>query len=391
MEGLSVFCIIMNMKNLPASAVPEKSPSVHRVLIADDEPTVRHFSRLVLQAEHLPCDEVVNGVEVLQAIQKYPYDLILLDIDMPEMNGLEVCRRLRENPPLPNLKIILFSGRASADDLVQLLLAGADDCLTKPFTPIQLQARVQAALRLKAAQDRSDLLYHNSLVLNRELEKNLNAKDSDLVQARNALVLALATLAEKRDEPTGKHLRRIVVFSRRLAEEARLSAAFAPLIDANFIDMLACCAPLHDIGKVGLPDRILLKPGMLDAEERRIMETHTTIGADTLQQVSDQHGFHLAFLQMSIDITRHHHERYDGQGYPDRIAGNAIPLSARLVTVCDVYDALRSPRVYKPAFDHDTALKLMHDGAGSQFDPFLFQVFLRCAADFARIYTELAD
>jgi len=381
----------MNMNNSSASGAPEKSVAGPRVLIADDEPAIRHFSRLALQAENLPCDEVVNGAEVFQALQKQHYDLILLDIDMPEMNGLEVCRRLRENPPEPYLKIILFSGRISPDQLAQLLLTGADDYLTKPFTPIQLQARVQAALRLKAAQERSDLFHHDLLMLNRELEQNLNAKDSDLIQARNALVLALATLAEKRDRPTGKHLRRMVVFSRRLAEEARNSTAFAGLVDNNFIDMLACCAPLHDIGKVGLPDHILLKPTRLDANERRIMETHTTIGADTLQQVAEQHGFHLAFLHMSIDITRHHHERFDGHGYPDRLAGTAIPLSARMVTLCDVYDALRSRRVYKPALPHDTALKLMQEGASSQFDPSLFQVFLRCSVDFARMYAELSD
>src|SRR5260370_24494743 len=148
--------IIMNMNTYPASAAPEKSAPGHRVLIADDEPSIRHFSRLALQAENLPCDEAVNGAEVLRAVQKNHYDLILLDIDMPEMNGLEVCRRLRENPPEPNLKIILFSGRTSADDLAQVLLTGADDYLTKPFTPIQLQAPVQASLRLTPAHEPSD-------------------------------------------------------------------------------------------------------------------------------------------------------------------------------------------------------------------------------------------
>jgi len=193
----------MNMNNLPASAPAEKPLTGHRVLIADDEPSIRHICRLTLEAENLVCDEVVNGVEAMEAVQARPYDLILLDMDMPEKDGREVCRRLRENPPQHNFKIILVSGGVCPDELAQLLLCGADDYLTKPFTPTQLQARVQAALRLKTAQDRSDLLYHTSLVLNRGLEQNLNAKDSDLIQARNALVLALATLAEKRDEPTG--------------------------------------------------------------------------------------------------------------------------------------------------------------------------------------------
>jgi response regulator RpfG family c-di-GMP phosphodiesterase len=378
-----------DLKDLPSPRAPFSGHG-HRILIVDDEPAIRHFSRLALQAEGLPCDEVANGTLALQAFQEQRYDLVLLDIDMPGIKGLEVCRRLRQSPPEPYLKIIMFSGRTAPDDLAQMLLTGADDYLIKPFTPMQLQARVQAALRLKAAQERSDLLNHDLLVVNRELEQHLNARAGDLIQARNALVLALAKLAEYRDTETGEHLLRIQVFSRRLAEEAAKVPIFAAQIDDNFIDMLACCAPLHDIGKVGLPDNILLKPSKLEPHERLQMQTHTTIGADTLQQVARQHGFALAFLNMSIDIARHHHERYDGHGYPDRLVGSAIPLSARLVTICDVYDALRSRRVYKPAMTHADALKLM-ETAGGQFDPALLQVFQRCAGDFERIYAELSD
>jgi response regulator RpfG family c-di-GMP phosphodiesterase len=382
-------------KPIPADLAPTPTQVAlepgRRVLIVDDEPAIRHFCRLALQAEGLLCDEAANGVRALEAFKKQHYDLVLLDIDMPEMSGLEACRRLRENPPQAHLKVIMFSGRSSPDDLAQLLLTGADDYLMKPFTPMQLQARVQAALRLKAAQQRSDLLNHDLLVVNRELEQHLNARTGDLVQARNALVLALAKLVEYRDSETGAHLLRIQHFSRRLAEEARHMPPFTAQLDDNFIHMLVCCAPLHDIGKVGLPDHILLKPSKLDPDERSLMQAHTTIGADTLAQVARQHGFALAFLQMSIDITRHHHERYDGHGYPDRLAQSDIPLAARLVTICDVYDALRSRRVYKPALPHATAVQLMEDSSGGQFDPALFQAFRRCAPDFDRIYGDLSD
>src|SRR5262249_4990844 len=166
-----------------------------------------------------------------------------------------------------------------------------DDSLLKPFTAVQLQSRVQAALRLKRAQERTDLLNRQLLVVNRELERHLSARDSDLVQARNALALALAKLAEDRDTDTGAHLLRLQGFSRRLAEAAARRPAFAGQIDANFLEMLACCAPLHDIGKVGLPDHILLKPGRLEPQERAVMQTHTVIGADTLREVARQHGF----------------------------------------------------------------------------------------------------
>lgn len=375
-----------------ACSSPPKLPAhppqqARRILIVDDEQAIRHFSRLALEGDGLPCDEAANGALAVQAYLKQHYDLVLCDIDMPEMNGVEVCRRLRKDPRDPNLKIIMFSGRTNPDDLAQLLLEGADDYLMKPFTPFQLQARVHSALRLKTAQERSDLLNRNLLVVNHELEKQLNARDGSLIEARNAFSLALAKLAHLRDNDTGEHLMRIQTFSRRLAEETRKSPAFA--VDDNFVDMLTLCAPLHDIGKIGLSDDILCKPGKLSPDERLAMQRHTTIGAEKLQEVADQHGFALAFLRMSIDIARHHHERFDGKGYPDGLIGTEIPLAARMVTICDVYDALRSPRVYKPAFTHATAVKMMSEEPGGQFDPALFSIFLRCGDDFEQIYDKI--
>ena len=180
-------------------------------------------------------------------------------------------------------------------------------------------------------------------------------------------------------------------YCRCLAEEAATTPGYAGQIDDGFIDMLACCAPLHDIGKIGLPDHILLKPGKLTTDERIVMQTHTTIGAGTLKQVAETHGMALAFLDMAADIARHHHERWDGSGYPDGLAGNDIPLAARLVTICDVYDALRSRRSHKPALSHNAALQLMSETCAGQFDPGLFAVFRRSAAEFERIFREYPD
>ena len=346
---------------------------------------------ILIQADGVMCDEASNGVRALEACTAKRFDLVLLDIDMPEMNGLDVLQHLRKSPPAPHLKIIMFSGRASADEMAEMMLAGADDYLTKPFSVVQLVARVKAALRLKDAQDRSDLLNRHLLTVNSELERNLTARDSDLVHARNALVLALAKLVEHRDTETGAHLMRLQRYCRILGEETAGVPTFADQIDAHFIQMLECCAPLHDIGKVGLPDHILLKPGKLDPDERIIMQSHTIIGADTLQQVAKQHNFAMAFLQMAIDIARHHHERYDGTGYPDRLGGTDIPLSARLVTLSDVYDALRSRRVYKPALSHAATVQIMCEGSKGQFDPALLEVFLRCSSQLERIFRELTD
>ncbi len=362
-----------------------------RVLVVDDEPSIREYCSTVLQADGLRCEEAANGTLALKMVQDKPFDLVLLDMHMPGILGYEVLRRLRQSPPSPSLKIIIFSGMASPDEMARMLLAGADDFLTKPFSVVQLQGRVKSALRLKDAQDRAELLNRRMLTVNAELERSLCARDSDLVQARNALVLALARMVAQRDTETGAHLVRLQTYCRCLAEEAALSLSFASQIDRPFIEMLECCAPLHDIGKVGLPDHILLKPGKLSPEERVLMQAHTVIGANMLKEVAKQHGSSMAFLHMAIDIARHHHERCDGAGYPDRLAGADIPLSARLVAIADVYDALRSRRVYKPALSHATAMNLVLEGSPGQFEPALLDVFKRCADQFDRIFLDLTD
>jgi len=375
-----------------ALSADDASPHVYRVLVVDDEPTNCQLCRMVLSHEGIQCDEAPNGVAALEAVYSKPYDLVLLDIDMPRLSGAEVLKKLRENPPSSHLKVVMLSGRASGDEMAQMLTTGADDYLTKPFSLVQLTARIKAALHLKSAQDRSDLLMHLMMTMNHEMDKTLHARNSDLVHARNALVLALAEMVAYRDTESGAHLMRLQHYSRLLATEAAKSPGLAGQIDANFIELLECCAPLHDIGKVGLPDYILLKPGKLAPDERVIMQTHTTMGAAVLQKVARQHSFAATFLQMAVDIARHHHERYDGNGYPDRLAGSAIPLSARIVAIGDVYDALRSRRVYKPALSHPEAMAIMTDsGNHGQFDPLLFQVFISNADSFDKMYTELQD
>jgi len=363
----------------------------HRVLVIDDEAGIRAFCKHVLKADGIQCDEAADGIAGLQACRTNAFDLVLLDVDIAPMPCPEVLRHLRENPPCPHLKVIMFSGRCTGDDMAEMMMAGADDYLTKPFSLVQLQGRVKTALRLKDAQDRSELLNRHLLTVNAQQEQNLNAKSGDLVHARNALILTLAKLVEHRDNETGSHLVRLQKFCRCLAEEASSTPTFAGQIDPNFIEMLECCAPLHDIGKLGLPDHILLKPGKLTPDERILMQTHTTIGADTLKEVAKHHGSALAFLQMAIDITRHHHERCDGMGYPDRLAGCDIPLAARIVAIGDVYDALRSRRVYKPALSHSAAMQLMNEGSSGHFDSALMQSFNRCHQQFEKIYKDFPD
>jgi response regulator RpfG family c-di-GMP phosphodiesterase/serine/threonine protein kinase len=372
-------------------AEPRTQRSGHRILIVDDERGIRQFCKAVLQGEGRQCDEAPDALTALDMVQTTSYDLIVTDVCMPQMNGIDLVRKIRETPTVTHQKIVMFSGTSTSDELAQLLAAGADDFLIKPLSIVTLQGRILSALRMKDAQDRADRLNRRLTSANEELERSLHAKEGDLVSARNALVLGLGKLVEHREGVTSARLTRMQHYCRTLAVEASTTPGFAGQVNEAFIEMLACCAPLHDIGKIGLPDHILLKPGKLTSDERIVMQTHTTIGADTLKQVAQDHGAALAFLDMAADIARHHHERWDGTGYPDCLAGPEIPLAARLVSICDVYDALRSRRAHKPALAHAAALQLMSEACSGQFDPGLFAVFPGCANEFARIFREFPD
>jgi putative two-component system response regulator len=246
-------------------------------------------------------------------------------------------------------------------------------------------------LRLKDAQDRSEVLQQSLLEVNGRLEQNLSSRDTEYIHARNALILTVVKIIEHCAIETGGHLRRMQHYCRYLAEEASRAPSLAGQIDPHFIQMIECCAPLHDIGKVGLPDEVLLKAGKFSPEERVVMQSHTSFGADILAEIAQQHGSALKFLRMAIDITRHHHERYDGSGYPDQLSGDEIPLAARIVALADAYDALRSRGIGRPPLSHREALLVMGGTSPGQFDPLLVQAFHRCAAHFERVYKEMPD
>ncbi len=370
---------------------PPKAARRHRVLIVDDEEPVRRVCRLALQHEAVEIEEAETGPDAVARGLTVPYDLILLDIDLPGLKGELVLHRLRQRPPAPHLKVMMFSGRTSGDDLSRLLAAGADDFLVKPFSVVQLRSRVKAMLRLKDAQDRSDLLSRQLAASNADLERALNSRDGELVHARGAMVLAMARLVEQRSTETGSHLLRLQRYCRALGEAASALPAFRRRLDPVFVQSVEDAAPLHDIGKVAVPDCVLNKPGQLTAEEKQVMQTHTTVGAETLAEVSSRYAFATGFFATAVEIARSHHERWDGTGYPDRLTGEAIPLSARLVAVADVYDALRSRRVYKPALSHAMAVEQMVERSPGHFDPDLLEAFRRAAPQFERVFRDATD
>ena len=385
----------------PAEAAPEPRPArgaalprpraaAHRVLVVDDEPDSRMLCRMLLEGLGLQVGEAENGRLGWEELRRARYDLALLDFDMPEMTGPELLRRLRADPPVPNLKVVMFSGMTTPDEMAQTLTNGADDYLSKPVSPAQLSARVLAALRLKDAQDRSDALARDLLAVNQQLERSLSDSGRELEQIRSGLVLVLAELAAHRQARPGAHLHRLRRYCRALAETAATMPCFAGQIDEPFVRMVETCAPLLDIGELSLPDDVLRKAGKLDPDERLLMQTHTTLAADLIGRAAGRYDAGRAFFQTAIDIARHHHERHDGRGYPDQLAGDAIPLSARIVALGDAYDTYRSHRPYKPALSHGMAVQLIRSSEG-QFDPRLVEAFLRCERQFREIFEQFPD
>jgi response regulator RpfG family c-di-GMP phosphodiesterase len=361
---------------------------VHRVLIADDDESIRQFVRMVLEVA--PGVEAIfasDGKEAWDLLMQYPVDLVLLDANLPEITGPELLHRIRAESPSPNLKVIVMSGNLSPDDLADLLTVGADDFLHKPFSVMQLQRRIQSALRLKEVQDRAMILNQHLLVTNKQLEQTITSKDAN----RDALISIIGRAVAQRNGELPQHPQRVRRYCRVLAEMAARCPSFKDQLTPEYIAQLASFAPLYDLGTISLPDHLLLKPGRLESDERMLMQMHTSLGGEIVRAVLEEQPIARPFLQLVLEIVEGHHERWDGTGYPLGLAGNEIPLPARIFTIVDVYEALRSRRSYRPALTHQAAVQMICDGAGKQFDPALIQAFLKVAPEFDLIFREGQD
>jgi putative two-component system response regulator len=311
-------------------------------------------------------------------------DLILLDIMMPGMSGYDVIRALKKSPDTSAIPVIFLTAMGSGEDEMAGLALGAADYITKPISPPIVMARVKTQLENKAAAD--FLRNHNNF-----LEAEVNKRTQELMAVQDVTIMVMASLAETRDSDTGNHIRRTQFYVKALAEELRAHPRFAGFLSEHTIGMLFKSAPLHDIGKVGIPDRILLKPGKLTPEEFEIMKTHTTLGRDAIEAAEKQLGIDVEFLKMAKDIAYYHQEKWDGSGYPTGASGEAIPVSARLMAVADVYDALISRRVYKDGMPHDKAVNIIVEGKGQHFDPDIVDAFVRVQDTFREIARRYAD
>lgn len=339
------------------------------ILIVDDEPANLSLLTLLLRPFY-QVRAANSGENALRAATSEPRpDLILLDVMMPSMDGEEVLARLRNNPATHDIPVIFVTARADADDEERGLALGAADYIAKPIKPAVVLARVRTQLEAKHTRD---WLTDKNAILEAEVSRRM--VESDLTQLVS--IRALAHLAETRDPETGNHILRTQNYVRALALRLRQHPRFAAALDPRTIDLLTKSAPLHDIGKVGIPDNILQKPGPLTPQEWVIMKTHSRLGSDAIEQAETDVKQPVAFLSLAKEIAHWHHEKWDGSGYPDGLRGDAIPLSARLMAVADVFDALISPRVYKPAMSYAQAREIIADGQGSHFDPDIVAAFL---------------
>jgi putative two-component system response regulator len=331
-----------------------------RILVVDDSEVQRAVLTGVLVRAGYDVTTAADGEEALDLLRDGDIRLIVSDWHMPRMSGVELCRAVRADDTAGYVYIILLTAHDSPAERVEGLTAGADDFVPKPYDAAELLARVGAGERVLS------------------------------LETRDVTIFALAKLAESRDHETGAHLDRVRSYCRVLAQHLAGQERFRSRVDGETIRLMYLTSPLHDIGKVGIPDTVLLKPGKLDAPEFEIMKTHTTLGAGTLDAAQKRFPG-VRFLQMAREIAGSHHERYDGTGYPRGLRGESIPLPARIVALADVYDALTSRRVYKLAYSHDTARGMILAESGRHFDPDVVAAFVATEAQFVAIRSRMQD
>jgi putative two-component system response regulator len=354
------------------------------ILIVDDAP-----ENLAVLAELLQPDYRVlaanSGARALRLAAAEPKpDLILLDVMMPDMDGYEVLRRLKADPQTRVIPVIFVTAMNAVADEERGLEMGAADYIAKPLRPRIVLARVHTQLSLKQA---GDFLRDQNSFLESEVAKRLG--ENLLIQ--DVSIHALARLAETRDPETGNHIRRTQDYVLALARQLQSHPDFSEFLTDSNIQLLAKSAPLHDIGKVGIPDDILLKPGKLNPDEWTVMKTHASLGAEAIEQAERDAERPVVFLALAKEIAHWHHERWDGSGYPDGLIGNAIPLSARLMSLADVFDALINRRVYKDPMPLEDAKRVILQGRGKQFDPDVVDAFMVCFGEFGDIAARYAE
>lgn len=353
-----------------------------RILIVADRPENVEILRRLLRNDY-EIHVAAAGDETRSKIAAYQPQLVLIDIAVPGMDGCVACKRIKSSPIGQLVQVILVSDKGSAAERVRGYEAMADDYLVKPFTHDELLSKVRVHVRLANTQLQLMVANERLELHAMNLERLVSDRTGQLTATQDMAVFALAELADSRDPETGEHLQRIRFYAQAVAEELGNQGPYQHVIDEQFLKDLYRSSPLHDIGKVAVPDNILRKPGRLTPEEFEVMKKHVVVGALTLERACDFVG-QGTFMGMAANIARYHHERFDGTGYCAGLRGEEIPLAARIVALVDVYDALTSRRVYKPAYEPEFAKELITRGTGTQFDPVIVEAFLRRFEDLQR-------
>ena len=341
----------------------------HTVMAVDDVQINLMILESILEADY---DVVLatSGEEALEKMAEIKPDLVLLDLSMPDMDGFELLERMHKDESLLNIPVIFVTGEKDVFAEEKGLVLGAVDYIKKPYVPEIIRVKIKNHIELKVYRD-------NLAVAVAERTRQLEKRTQELIATHEAIIMGMSLLSESRDKVTGAHLARIKILTKLLAE--KMAVLRPDLLDDDMVSAIATYAPLHDVGKVAVPDTILLKPGGLTKEEFEQMKEHTLGGGDVLRQVAEFLPGDQRLLSVAIEIAENHHERFDGSGYSKGSTGEAIPISARIVSVADVYDALRSPRQYKPAFTHEETMDIMLKGDGrtapEHFDPEVLSAF----------------
>jgi putative two-component system response regulator len=378
-------------ESLPSPRTPDAAPEVQRgkILIVDDNPTNLDILGRLLRKD-FELETAANGEQCLAKIGDFRPQLVLLDIMMPGIDGYETCRRIKSSVIGSLVQVILVSGKGSPAERVQGYEAQADDYIVKPFDHEELRSKVRVQFRLSEAQRQLTLARDQLEIYAGELEQLVAHRTKQVMATQDMAVFALAQMADSRDPETGEHLQRMRRYAQMLAEELACGGPYSAIVDQRFLEDLHRASPLHDIGKVAVPDSILQKPGRLTPEEFTAMKQHVTVGGKTLEMARDRVGAG-TFMDMAAEIARYHHEKFNGSGYCAGLRGQEIPLSARIVALADVYDALTSRRVYKPAYDPDTAREMILQDSGTHFDPVIVSAFLARFEDFRDVLLPATD
>lgn len=372
------------------------APSRFTILVVDNEASILRLISEILEAEGYRLKMASEGLEAVRLLAENPPDLIISDYSMPGMNGLELLEMAVEKAP--EAARILCTGYADVEMALAAINKGAvSRILTKPFVPDELIHSVKSCLeQISLRKENRELLLLSQIQneklagWNQALEQEVASRTSHIDRLIEATIYSLAELAESRARDIGGHLRRMQEYSKIIAESYMKKKEQSDYFISTFIDDLYMSTLLHDVGKVGIPDGILFKPGRLSPEEFSVMKLHSVIGQKTIQKAQTRLGDG-SFLTMGISIAGYHHERWDGTGYPEGLKGEDIPLAARIVAIADVYDALNSPRVYKEAWSHEKTIDYMGDSSGTQFDPELIKILLEEEKQFEKIRNEMKD